>query len=243
MADRPILFSAPMVRAILAGRKSQTRRVLSPRWKDGANPKFTGWRADHVGGRSWQIVCTHVGANITIPYAPGDRLWVKEGFAHHHPAGVQEGRDTFECSAGIPGPPPVRYQGIYRADGDPIRVWHCSGHPYRTAVDPRDEIDAPFPEVCSEFPGWWSANEMKREWSRLTLLVTDVRVQRVQDISEEDIAAEGVKRGFSGGAHGEEGLYEDFSDLWDSLNGKRPGASWDENPWVAAYSFNVERTR
>ena len=81
---------------------------------------------------------------------------------------------------------------------------------------------------------------MPRWASRLTLTVTDVRVQRVQDISEGDIAAEGIARGFSGGPHGEEGLYEDFADLWDSLNAPR-GYGWDANPWVAAYTFTVQR--
>lgn len=84
---------------------------------------------------------------------------------------------------------------------------------------------------------WRSPRFMPRWASRLTLLVTEVRVQRLQEISEEDAKAEGA-RGNAGGPWGCEGLLEDFADLWESLHG--PG-SWEANPWVAAISFEVAR--
>jgi hypothetical protein len=251
-----------MVRALLDGRKTQTRRVLKP-------PYGT---MERTGYGAWKPICT--------TFFPGDRLWVREAFCEFHPAGVQEGRFSIDGQAGIPGPPSVRYRVIYRADGDPVRVWHCDGFPYRTTAGPRDALAAKYPGVCSDFPGWYSPIHMPRWASRLTLTVTDVRVQRVQDISETDAVAEGVYRseptaedyewkraydaenGYDSGPlegvwlapgtrRGYGGTKEQrnqeqwgptaafaFRCLWNSLHG--PDA-WDANPWVAAITFTVER--
>lgn len=202
MADRPIIFSPPMVRALLEGRKTQTRRIAKPKWNTGANPDFTGWRAERIAERRWQILCTSVGAVVDTPYAIGDRLWVREAHA-------LVPSSAYRMSDGVA-------QNVDPADRDRACV-------YREGW-----------ERCA--PRWRPSIHMPRWASRITLTVTDVRVQRLQDISEADIAAEGIKRGFSGGQHGEEGLYEDFSDLWNSLHG--PDA-WDANPWVVVPTFTV----
>ena len=246
MTDRPIIFSAPMVRALLDGRKTQTRRVLKPQpkvpFKNGTWYRpFRDSRQFQFMGRDHLIHGYH-----DVSYAPGDRLWVREAWTEHHPAGVQGGRFSLKGRAGIPGPPPVAYRVIYRADGDPIRVWHCDGYPYRTTVGPRDEIAAKYPAVCSEFPGWTSSIHMPRWASRLTLTVTDVRVQRLQEISEEDADAEGFGGDFphvvmpeffpDADRAGALTIPQCFAALWNTLHG--PNA-WDANPWVCALTFTV----
>ena len=207
MADRGILFSAPMVLALLAGRKTQTRRLATVRWVDGASPTFTGWRAEHVGARSWQIVSTDVGANVTTAHAVGDRLWVREAWSGDH--GVRNIR---------PSERPEFLQGPiwYWADGSPAA----------------GDWEKPRPSL-----------HMPRWASRLTLTVTDVRVQRLQEITHEDAAAEGCP-GFYSPAHPDQGVTdgqtpaEEFEALWNSLHG---ADAWAANHWVVAYTFTVEK--
>ena len=80
--------------------------------------------------------------------------------------------------------------------------------------------------------GWWPSIHMPREFSRITLIVEDVRVQRLQEISGADAVAEGVRSRLP-----DNGIaVAEFMDLWDSLNAKR-GYGWDKNPWVTAITF------
>lgn len=229
--ERPILFSGPMVRSILAGEKTQTRRVV----------KQARGRVWPYGDGEWATYGEEVHVDVfACPYGkPGDRLWVRETWAEHHPVGIQPGRFSMAGRAGIPGPPRVAYRVIYRADGDPIRVWHCGGFPYRTVDGPSDEIDARHPSVCSEFPGWRPSIHMPRWASRILLEVTDVRVERVQDISEADCYSEGlpIPGPYQPGTReAVEVVLPAFRDLWDSINAKR-GQGWDVNPWVWVVEF------
>ena len=224
MPDRPILLSAPMVRALLAGRKSQTRRVI----KDAPEGE---WFADRVGPAEWRWVAPEGRPTmpIRLPCAPGDRLRVREAWRSKsqldHMSPSEIGAASVETGWRSPWCP-IHYE----ADG---------------ARDNWDALDPSSPPGRRR-----AAMHMPRWASRLTLLVTDVRVQRVQDISDEDALAEGVEEV----AHPRAGQDIDidgnywaggpkrmFRDLWDSLNGKRPGAAWSDNPWVAAYSFTVEK--
>ena len=204
MADRPIIFSAPMVRALMDGRKTQTRRVLPL-----AHPKFSHQNVldpDMLVDKQyvwfWDGVHDCVGASWPLPYAPGDRLWVRENCA------------TWGD-----------HEAIYRAD---------------------DAVEYGLAVSDGKFGAKWKARpsiHMPRWASRLTLTVTDVRVQRLQDISEADAVAEGcdavlaltIKR--PNGAH-PGNPRECYCDLWNSLHG--PGA-WDANPWVVAVTFTVQR--
>lgn len=190
--EKPILFSGLMVRAILEGRKSQTRRVVKPNpdisghWKE-----WTPERTDH-----WIRMC---------PYGkPGDRLWVRETWG----------------DMALPGYGPVI---AYRADPD----------------EPEKGMGLP--------PGmkWKPSIHMPRYFSRLTLEITEVRVQRVQEISEEDAKAEGIYRGTNGlyanypqgeTVPGWSDPRKSFQSLWDSINSKR-GFGWEKNPFVWAISF------
>lgn len=175
--ERPILYSAPMVRAILSGEKTQTRRVIKGDWVFDGDESGSGWEAP------------------TCPYGlPGDRLWVRESFALWPEQGEGEG-------PGI----------AYRAD---------------------DESFEPFTSY------WRPSIHMPRWASRITLEITGVRLERVQDISDGDILAEGVL-GFG------RSLGLNFSPralwihLWESINGERDEGryAWDRNPWVYAIDF------
>lgn len=193
MADRPILFSAPMVRALLAGNKTQTRRV--------ARVQSDVELIDGMGGSAR-------GDLVRYRYAHGDRLWVREAWCSH------QAYDTDKPSD-MGGDEPVGYI----ADG----TWQTWG----------------WPPV--EIPGRYrAAMHMPRWASRLTLTITELRVQRLHDITEADALAEGVgsltvttpKLGLASIT-----AIEGYRDLWNSLHGD---GAWDANPWVAAISFTVQ---
>lgn len=186
MTDRPILFSGPMVRAILAGCKTQTRRVAPD-----------GGLHSHL-------------------FRLGDRLWVREAWATH------AAYDDLSPSA-MGGDEPIRYA----ADGA-HQTW---GHPAISKLGR--------PRVGIHMPRWAS---------RLTLTVTALRGQRLQDINEADAEAEGItKHGrFWGVADADwdsastESAVQAYANLWDDLNAAR-GYGWDSNPWVVAITFDVEQ--
>lgn len=192
MKEKPIIFSGPMVRAILEGRKTQTRRVVKPQPIDG-NP-----------------------CQRSCPYGqPGDRLWVRETWVNL-PVNNLGGCSNF-----------------FRADGDP------DGY---------------------ENPGWkWAWRSplfMPRSESRLTLEVLGIRVDRVQNISDTDACAEGVRCGDEQWYYGPDGRYKQdiygwyhghvrhnapshaFRSIWNSIYDKR-GLGWDMNPWVWVIKFRV----
>lgn len=202
MSDRPIIFGAPMVAALLAGRKTQTRRVIKPQpaqniaglwvwpldWATGIPRYGIGVQTDEDGLRQ----TFNFDPSRRLGYAPGDRLWVRE---------------TWRSASMRPD------DVIYRADGESLMPWRSPIH-------------------------------MPRWASRLTLIVTDVRVQRLQEISEDDARAEGARPAFTRTTVPDWPVVSSprftwgFEELWESIHG--PGA-WDANPWVAAVSFAVDR--
>lgn len=206
--ESPILFNAAMVRAILAGTKTQTRRVVKPQpelreiAQVGHMLGFKKHKAD--GFWLWPNARERIVAER--PYGqPGDRLWVRETFAHIY-------RDNTR--------PDVRRDDdvAYKAD-----------HPGL------DEY---------AFGSWKPSIHMPRWASRITLEITRVRLQRLNDIGEADAEAEGVER--KDGARWRNYISDDdafthlkearasFCSLWVSING--PG-SWDANPWIWAIEF------
>ena len=263
MTDRPILFSAPMVRALLDGRKTQTRRILTL-------PKWSTQNMEHVeidDDGSPITIATESGCLSAVPvrFAKGGRLWVREAWRDEHPIAIQEGRYSQEGRAGIPGPPGVTYRTIYRADGEPLQAWRRADgeHPYFTLDGPADDVAARHPSICSTFDladgrgaRWASARYMPRWASRLTLTVTDVRVQRLQEISKADAIAEGIQVGAplpevpdSKGDIYHDGVTDPidgwtrnpvtaYANLWDYING---AGAWAANPWIVALTFTVER--
>ncbi len=221
MSDKPILMSAPMIRALLDGSKTQTRRLLyAPRKMkaDGALPK-SRYYPDFPApsGGLTQIYTLSGASNIAV----GDRLWVKE---------------TWRTSKFADELKPSQLMGRGYS-----RLWY--------EADGRDNCDQHGKiRVSIHMPRWAS---------RLTLTVTGVRVERLQDISEADAEAEGVERV---DYHGEQAWksYETYPDgsrhphssvpnrlasisyreLWNSING--PDA-WEQNPWVVALTFTVKQ--
>lgn len=210
MKERPISFSGPMVCAILEGRKTQTRRVLKPQ------PVKRGMRL------VWENIKTFLSVpfgetkgflDSMVRYSPyghtGDRLWVRESFAVV-PWVTSDGADEERV--------------IYEAD------------------NPGTDIFDPY---CGD--KWSPVIFMPRRVSRIILEITEVRVERLQEISEDDAVAEGITRpsciGLSacgGGCDACEAgasYTAHFCNLWESLNVRRPGCAWSDNPWVWVISF------
>lgn len=224
MADHGILFSAPMVRALLAGTKTQTRRVLNEarvfatheakaftlrrddlaralqnasgfRRLDG-NGWF--WESDAF---EWQAPALRTGWMAHIGYAPGDRLWVRETWR------TWRWNDRLKPSA-------------------MSAEWGQRLHDFvQFEADADDRMDGRLR----------ASRHLPRAFSRLTLIVTDVRVQRLQEISRGDAMEEGCP--FPNMAKGPNPSHW-YAELWDAIN---DAGSWDANPWVAAYTFTVHQ--
>jgi len=189
MKERPILFNGEMVRAVLDGRKTQTRRVVKP--DEDGYPHRPG---DVFGERKLLLT--------SCPYGePGDRLWVRESMKF-----------------------------------DPDRGW-------RYCADGADVIESA--DYSKRTPSCPSIH-MPRKASRIFLEVTDVRVERVQEITEKDAVSEGIKpvqfglttSGYewSPTEDATDTAKESFYCLWNSINAKR-GYGWDVNPWVWVVEF------
>lgn len=195
MKERPILFSGPMVRAILEGRKTQTRRLVKADWIQSDRAPL------EVAPGFFHFWCS--GEHACPLGEPGDLLWVRE--THYL----------------------VRQQG--KQDGAVIEIDY--------KADPNHEQ-----RMCPQ--KWRPSIHMPRWASRITLEITGVRVERLQDISEADAVAEGIEfdPGEGGVFHVSRvagGCWSDsavgsFGKLWKSINGDD---SWDANPWVWVVEF------
>jgi hypothetical protein len=206
MTERPILFSAPMIRAILAGQKTQTRRALRRQFGPDAAPvempKTTpeGWVVGGHSGVWWCDAAANPDDAIRCPYGvPGDRLWVRETWSQNEDQLSETRMDT---------------SYVYRADGE------------RRALD--NGVEKP----------WRPSIHMPRRASRITLEITGVRVERLQDISDDDARQEGVAE-WARGALSPQGQreicrQEGFEMLWKQINGAE---SWDANPYVWVVEF------
>lgn len=213
MKERPILFSGQMVRALLAGTKTQTRRIV----KNLEGRPATAWTMHRADGymNSWSSDSGWMGV---CPYGqPGDRLWVRENFQPFFVDGVEWRETDWKTGDG--------YEISYPAT-DGIKEW----------VDTDDNLsDAVRPSI-----------HMPRWASRILLEITNVRVQRLQDISEEDARAEGCGYDCTCGNNCMPGKcnvgdlryssVDNFIELWNRRNGNR-GHGWEGNPWVWAATF------
>lgn len=225
MKERPILFSPAMIRALLAGTKTQTRRILKHQPPSDVgriigplmyHPTVIDRNGDeHPGPEVFGVYSDDGGWGTKVDFVPGQRLWVREAWRvaskwdDYPPKNIDPDEDLVE----------LFYEAEY--ENSP-----CDGR-YR--------------------PGMF----MPRWASRITLLVESVRVERLQDISEADARAEGITVfplqsaddpsawWQSGpGENQARSPSESYAKLWTSING--PG-SWKANPLVVAIGFKVER--
>lgn len=214
---KPILFSAPMVRAILDGRKSMTRRVIKPpKWSTGYYEDF------ELDGTEVQAICDDTGCFVRIDptYSAGDILWVRETWGSY----AEDNPESFNCD--------IFYRADY-TDGARTYEWN--------------EPDEFGEKIICNLPKWRPSIFMPKEASRIFLRVTSVHAERAQDITVEDAIAEGIKCDNdinNPDPQTHEGIknwnlaYAQFlfKELWDQINKKR-GYGWDTNPWVWVYNF------
>ena len=216
MKERPILFSAPMVRAILDGRKTQTRRIYKVR----KHPDTGCEMAASELVREPQHVIDRI-----CPYGqPGDRLWVRETWSFN-----------FLGGSSVAGVVNQHYCVDYHAGGESKELFRNHHAPDLMRL------------YDSQLGAWRPSIHMPRWASRILLEVTGVRVERLQDISDNDCLAEGIHRI----AHGREGYFyhhdrtdphpknwchpdDAYRELWEQING---AGSWEANPWVWIIEF------
>ncbi|MFS7253825.1 hypothetical protein AB6869_24940 [Rahnella rivi] len=219
MKERPILFNGEMVRAILSGRKTQTRRVINPQPSSGVR-KSVLVKSGVEDGHGRELVCP-LGQ-------PGDQLWVREAFRMAKSLDIHSPGDVAELSlnAGYKNPwAPIQFE----ADG--VRAGKWSG------------FDTP--PVVTEPGKLRPSLHMPRWASRIQLEISNVGVQRLQDISSGDAVREGIcqlpasgrycinpgDQYFGGASHSAKEVY---SWLWESIYGE---GSWGANPWVWVIEF------
>lgn len=252
MTDRPIIFSAPMVRALLDGRKTQTRRILSadlqgipylnPSYGDRMFSRYEGGKLvehSHTPGRPHP--------ELVLPYvrfAAGDRLWVRE---NHQFRGASYNDGTEE-------EPRWSEDEWFRVRGSggagdswdpdfPVGWWPSRHMGVHELTGPEHDEG---PDVRGIATRLLPSIHMPRWASRLTLAVTDVRVERLNAMSAADAIAEGIQDlctpehsdfGIPGLVNAQHPVRA-FWLLWEHING---AGSWEANPWVAAISFEVHR--
>ncbi|EOI8155764.1 hypothetical protein ACMW0A_002678 [Klebsiella variicola] len=231
MKERGMIFNGEMVRAILDGRKTQTRRIMAPQPADDIergifpNPEAIGWKSSlrHKHGSTTAHFC---------PYGkPGDRIWVRETWGVVSHELDEDGR----IQPWTPDRPATAihempfgngyYSGhaIYAADGD--FTWG-------------DDDGYEDGRSC-----WKPSIHMPKAASRILLEITDVRVERLNAISEEDARAEGIIDGGClncgepepcGCANPDPDATDAFAYLWQSIYGQE---NWNANPWVWVIEF------
>lgn len=222
MTERPILFSAPMVKAILEGRKTKTRRLVRIQPPNGYIPQIIPL----LRSNDKKIFYWDNGDSFSPPFAcpygtVGNRLWVRETWKL-----VPE--TAYHLSEGV-------LQTINPSDPHEAAIYKCGWE--------RSPGGVP----------WKPSIFMPRWASRITLEITDIKVERLQDITEEDAIAEGIhlcagidEEGYTHGYHwgpvsDAELLFNSAADayrkLWDSINGQKPGKTWQDNPWVWVIEF------
>lgn len=237
MKEGPILYTGEMVRALMDDRKTQTRRVLKIQ-QPSPDHSLVKLQGEHFGKYYWavrdkqspELICPITASQIfTCPYGqPGDRLWVRETFYAYG-----EWQLAFDDCGKL--------------------VWHFidmtletgKQYQYMAPSDVRKRRQA-------GVLGWWKRPSifMPRIASRILLEVTDVRVERLQEISAEDVTAEGVLTAGESmwGSRWWLGVPDQaiadavalYRELWERING--PG-SWESNPWVWAISFKMLEVR
>lgn len=212
MAIKPILFNTEMVRAILEGRKTCTRRVIKPQWEECPACKYV--HNEYIYDKMAEnVYCARCGCPLEperrSPYQPGDILYVRE-----------------------------TWQYLYELDGNE-QVIEGTGKYYYAATD-----TIPFDTYVDEngvkhdHAPWKPSIHMPKEAARIWLKVTDVRVERLQDITADDIRREGLSS-MAVHAGDMEIALKEWETLWNNTIKKSDidRYGWDANPWVWVIGF------
>ena len=219
MKETGLMFKAPLVRAVLEGRKTQTRRIVKP--QPAPDKRFQGWILDstdrkRIGKASWGRGTGGLVSDIECIGSPcgkpGDRIYVRETFVQGYKADPETGavRDYDEEGNDIP------MTTWYRATDGGI-TW---------GDDDGWETNVP----------WKPAIHMPKALARIWLEITGVRVERLQEITPEDCIAEGLNTTLRE-RDAEVNLKQQFKELWEST-----GGDWAANPWVWVVDFKVLST-
>lgn len=228
MADHPMLFSPAMIRALLAGRKTQTRRLLPAQPKDGIHPirhTIRPFGKEPYLEYSWHSKFGARLEGIKTRVSIGDRIYAREAW-----------RVSKKWDETAPRDLPRQTMTVFLEAGGSIAN-QKSG---------KWEPDFDYPDFRPDWVGKFrQAMHMPRWASRLTLMVYDVRIERLRDISEADARAEGANQYSSSTRLSRpfnadwKGIYrEGYAELWNEING---AGAWEANPWVVAYTFRVVR--
>jgi hypothetical protein len=231
--ERGLLFSATMVRALLEGRKTQTRRPVNL-------PEAWHYQAAEHGRRGATVLCARADGTgrraIACPYgAPGDRIWVRETWQIVYDGCGPCCECWNECHC-------IERTAGEQAAGTPLNGCKHASVAYRaTDTAERLVMDGGDERHSSR---WRPSIFMPRWASRLTLEIDSVRIARLQDTSPSDIRAEGVgcpKHDFAAGfCHSACDTQRDaWVTLWDSINSRRLGSRWAHNPLVWALTFHT----
>jgi hypothetical protein len=236
--ERPILFSAPMVRALLDGRKTQTRRVITPN-------NIRLFMGDHVGMQrpSAELLEAAFEWAQDVRSIQGAHIWWAKALPHQAPAILTQWQAA--STFGVPGD-----RLWVRESFTVVPATAC-----RMSEGVQQTVNPTEPDMAAIYaagwdrsiPKWKPSIHMPRWASRLTLQITDVRVERLQDISEADAIAEGLiwRPALDAWCATESPNWPCFSSpvrsyagLWNHINGS---GAWDRNPWIWAVSLEVVR--
>lgn len=218
MATKPILFNTQMVRAILDGRKSCTRRIVKPQWEECPNCKYV--HNEYIyDNLAENVYCARCGYPLVserrAPYQLGDILYVRETW------------ERFEC---------------WNCEGD--ERGNCPKEPKKSVLD--KTCGCYMYRATDEISGdakWHPSIHMPKEAARIWLKVTDVRVERLQEITEDGAKAEGANWKNGKNVGWEEKMWrtaiERFAKIWDSTIKKSDldRYGWNANPWVWVIEF------
>lgn len=211
--EHPIIFSTEMVKAILEGRKTMTRRIIKPQ---PAHVEVCGGEAtlykDNDNEMKWK-------------YQVGDRLWVKETFVIEND--MEYGYSEEELKQWEKDRPIKTENG-----GFDWGIYHLI--PHYKATEPEPNIVPDYVDDFDDKTRWSPSIFMPRWASRITLEITGIRVERLQEITPENCLAEGI----CGDYTVRDGWPVLFGNLWDSLNAKR-GYGWSVNAWVWVIEFRL----
>lgn len=213
--EHPILFNTQSVRWILSGQKTQTRRVMKPQ------PMLENgvWRWKPRKG--WDVNVDHINPSMS-PYGTfGDVLWVRETWRQGGGGGNLDGSGEYVM---------IEYRASFTT---------TTMRDYDEITYAQERRSPPDIDHSKSGLKWRSSIHIPRWASRITLEVLDVRVERVQDISEEDARAEGAEKMCLDDLGQTWKTYRrGFRLLWDAINKKR-GFGWDVNPWVFVIEFKL----